>query len=85
MRGIGGGLRFSHVAESIAVTSVFSTLKYYATNQRLFDQRLLRYARTLPGGPDDVLVFEYMSLLKTPTRVEPVVVADSFGAAERKA
>lgn len=74
--GIGGGPRFGHVAESIAVTSVFSTLKYYATNLTLFEQRLLRYARTLPAGPDDVLVFEYVSLRKAPARFEPVVVAE---------
>lgn len=74
--GIAGGLRFSHVAESIAVTSVFSTLKYYPTNRALFEGRLLRYARTLTVGADDVLVFEYVSLRKTSTRFEPVPVAE---------
>jgi hypothetical protein len=73
--GIRGGPRFGHVAESIAVTSVFSTLKYYATQRELFERRLLRYARTL-AGPHDVLVFEYVSLRKTPARFEPVVVAE---------
>src|SRR5688572_2436147 len=44
----GEGLRFSHVAESITVTTLFTTLKYYPSNSTLFTARLLRYARTLP-------------------------------------
>jgi uncharacterized membrane protein YphA (DoxX/SURF4 family) len=74
--GISGGLRFSHVAESIAVTCVFTTLKYYATNPALFEQRLIRYARTLPCDQDHLLVFEYVSLVKAPSRFEFVPVAE---------
>jgi hypothetical protein len=64
------------VAESITVTSVFTTLKYYATNATLFEQRLLRYARTLECGADSVLVFEYVAVVKTPSRFEHVTVAE---------
>jgi hypothetical protein len=59
-----GGFRFSHVGESIAVTSLFTTLKYHPSNESLFVARLLRYARTIPCSPDEVLVFEYVCLLK---------------------
>jgi hypothetical protein len=74
--GLSGGLRFSHVAESIAVTCVFTTLKYYPSNQALFEQRLLRYARTLPCDGDHLLVFEYVSVVKAPTCFEFVPVAE---------
>lgn len=74
--GISGGLRFSHVAESITVTCVFTTLKYYASNNMLFEQRLLRYARTLPCDRDHLLVFEYVSIVKAASRFEFVPVAE---------
>jgi hypothetical protein len=54
--------RYSHVAESIAITSVFTTLKYYPSNSERFIERLLRYARTVPCPTDSVLVFEYVSV-----------------------
>lgn len=56
--------RFNHVAESIVITSVFTSLKYYPSTSPLFRERLLRYARTLPHLPDEVLVFEYVSIRK---------------------
>jgi hypothetical protein len=74
--GLSGGLRFSHVAESITVTCVFTTLKYYASNLALFEERLLRYARTLPCAGEDRLVFEYVSLVKAPSCFEFVPVAE---------
>jgi hypothetical protein len=65
-------LRYSHVAESIAVTTVFTTLKYYAGNPRLFESRLLRYARTVPVAPGARLIFEYVSIQKVGGRFEDV-------------
>jgi hypothetical protein len=62
------GLRYSSVAEAIVVTSLFTTLKYYPSNNALFVERLLRYARTVPHVRDEVLVFEYVSVLKTDGR-----------------
>jgi hypothetical protein len=59
-----GGLRYSHVAESITVTSLFTTLKYYPSNGAMFRDRLLRYARTVPCGGDEKLVFEYVVIEK---------------------
>ncbi len=56
--------RFSQVAEMIAITSVFTTLKYYPSNPALFRERLLRYARTVPCPSDRTLLFEYVSIRK---------------------
>jgi hypothetical protein len=57
--------RFSHVAESLAITSVFTTLKDSASNSALFEEQLLRYARTIPYLPGSKLVFTYTLLVKT--------------------
>jgi hypothetical protein len=59
-----GGVRYSHVGESITLTSLFTTLKYYPGNTALFQERLLRYARTVACSEDAVLVFEYVSIVK---------------------
>jgi len=74
--GWGGGLRYAHVCESIAVTSVFTTLKYYPSNGALFRERLLRYARTVPCPAGSVLVFEYVSIGKTARAFDHVPVAE---------
>jgi hypothetical protein len=44
---------------------LFTTLKYYPSNDQLFRERLLRYARTVPHAPGATLVFEYVSILKS--------------------
>jgi hypothetical protein len=71
----GSTLRYQQVAESIAVTSVFTTLKYYRSNRGLFLGRLLRYARTVPCDAGSTLVFQYVSVLKRAKRFHfhPVV------------
>jgi hypothetical protein len=69
-------LRYHHVAEAITVTTLFTTLKYYPSNSALFQDRLLRYARTLPKGPGNVLVFEYMSIRKVPDEFTYVPVKE---------
>lgn len=71
-----GGLRYSHVGESITVTSLFTTLKYYPSNSPLFTERLVRYARTLPCPADSVLIFEYVSIRKIADRFAFVPVAE---------
>jgi hypothetical protein len=65
-------LRYCHVAESIAITTVFTTLKYYASNPRIFEERLVRYARTVPVEPQAKLVFEYVTIQKVEARFEHV-------------
>ena len=68
--------RFNHVGEMICLTSVFTTLKYYPSNAEIFRERILRYARTLPHGTDDVLVFEYLSVVKEHGRFDWVPTAE---------
>jgi hypothetical protein len=68
--------RFAHVCEMIAITSVFTTLKYYPGNTVLFQERLMRYARTLPCLPTDVLVFAYKSIQETETGFVQTAIAE---------
>jgi hypothetical protein len=70
-----GSLRYNHVAESIVLTTLFTTLKYYPSNNQLFHDRLLRYARTVKHEPDSVLDFDYVSIKKADDRFEFVTVA----------
>ncbi|HEU4833383.1 MAG TPA: hypothetical protein VFS90_03170 [Pyrinomonadaceae bacterium] len=69
-----GSLRYNHVAESIVLTTLFTTLKYYPSNNRLFHERLLRYARTVKHAPGSVLDFDYVSIKKADDRFEFVTV-----------
>lgn len=71
-----GSVRYSHVGESITLTCLFTTLKYYPSNNKIFVERLLRYARTVPAPDDSVLVFEYVSINKTDTQFEFMIVAE---------
>jgi hypothetical protein len=71
-----GSLRFSHVGESITLTSLFTTLKYYPSKHDLFVERLLRYARSVPCPEDALLVFEYIFINKTETSFEYIAVAE---------
>ncbi len=71
-----GPSRFAQVAESIALTSVFTTLKYYPSNRGLFVERLLRYARTIPCAADARLVFEWVNVATRPERFEFVPIAE---------
>jgi hypothetical protein len=70
------GSRFNHVGESITVTSAFTSLKYYPSNNGIFQERLLRYARTLPCPAGAVLVFEYVSVRKNDGRFEYLPVSE---------
>ena len=70
------GSRFNHVGESITVTSVFTSLKYYPSNNGIFQERLLRYARTLPCPAGEKLLFEYVSIRKNENRFEYVPVSE---------
>src|SRR5436190_16553925 len=56
-------MRFLHVTESIALTTVFTTLKYFRSQRELFEQRLRAYAATL-GEEGARLDFEYVAILK---------------------
>jgi hypothetical protein len=56
--------RYRHVGEFVCLASVFTTLKYYPSNRSLFEERLMRYARTVPCPPGSAVVFEYQSIKK---------------------
>jgi hypothetical protein len=71
-----GSIRYSHVGESITLTCLFTTLKYYPSNNSIFNERLLRYARTLNCPTDALIVFEYISISKTPTQFEFSAVSE---------
>jgi hypothetical protein len=68
--------RFLHVTESIALTTVFTTLKYFRSQRGLFEERLRNYARTL--GTDERLRFEYVSIAKGEKSFEYRAVAEFF-------
>lgn len=60
-------LRFLHVCESIALVSVFTTLKYFPSKPELFEERLIRYAKSVVADLDsacDRLEFEYVAVQK---------------------
>lgn len=59
--------RYTHVGEFICFTSLFTTLKYYPSQQAIFKERLVRYARTIPCPAGGVVVFEYIAIRKTPS------------------
>jgi len=73
---LGSWPRFNHVGEMICLTSLFTTLKYYPSNDGLFRERLLRYARTVPEQDDARLVFEYVSVVRRDDRFDWVPVAE---------
>jgi hypothetical protein len=73
---LGAWPRFNHVGEMICITSLFTTLKYYPSNDALFRERVLRYARTLSRDAGDLLVFEYVSVVKRETHFDWVPVAE---------
>jgi hypothetical protein len=79
----GESLRYRQVAESIAVTSVFTTLKYFPSNRELFVGRLVRYARTVPRDQNSLLVFRYVSVLKRAARFDFHPVAEYVVDTER--
>jgi hypothetical protein len=70
-----GSLRYNHVAESIVLTTLFTTLKYYPSNNQIFNDRLLRYARTVKRSRDSLLDFDYVTITKAADRFEFVTVA----------
>jgi hypothetical protein len=68
--------RYLHVGEFVCLASIFTTLKYYPTNHALFEERLMRYARTVPCPPGSVVIFEYRSVRKMPDGFEFVPVVE---------
>jgi hypothetical protein len=74
--GLRGSVRYNHVAEAIVLTTLFTTLKYYPSNNELFRERLMRYARTVPCADGGVLEFEYVRIIKRDKSFDFVPVAE---------
>jgi hypothetical protein len=72
---LGAWPRFNHVGEMICLTSLFTSLKYYPSNDAIFRERLLRYARTIPRDAGDRVIFEYVSVVRRQTHFDWVTVA----------
>lgn len=68
--------RYWHVCEFVCLASVFTTLKYFRSKPELFQDRLVRYARTIPVESGEQVVFEYVSVQKEPERFAFVPVAE---------
>ena len=64
LRGLRWKLRYLHVTESIVVTTVFTTLKYFQSRRELFERKLVDYARSLGSGTFE---FEYVAIQKSQT------------------
>jgi len=56
--------RYWYVGEFVCLVSLFTTLKYYPSNRSLFEERLIRYARTVPCPSRSLVLFEYRSIRK---------------------
>ena len=76
--------RFNQVAEGITVTTLFTTLKYYPSNQQIFRDRLLRYSRTVPRQAGNGLVYEYVAVIKMPDRFDLRPIAEFVVDVERE-
>jgi hypothetical protein len=69
-------LRFLHVTESIAITTVFTTLKYFKSKRGLFEAKLVEYARSLGRGDRALIHFQYVAILKGEREFKYVNVCD---------
>lgn len=61
------GMRYAHAGEFVALCTTFTALKYFSHDPAIFEQRLLRYARTLPVEPDGRAVFRFIRISKART------------------
>ena len=64
-------LRALHVTESIALTSVFTTLRYFPSDRKMFEDKLWKYGRSLAadwGTHCPILRFEFVAMMKAPDR-----------------
>jgi hypothetical protein len=57
--------RFLHVMESITITNIFNSLRYFKNNQELFIKRLLKYSKTFPNHSDNIYIYDYILIEKT--------------------
>ncbi|GAC1401724.1 MAG: hypothetical protein NVSMB64_00360 [Candidatus Velthaea sp.] len=72
---IKSGFRYMHVGEFICLASIFTTLKYYPADRKLFEERLLRYARTVPAAAGEHIAFDYYFIVAEGRRFRDVHAA----------
>lgn len=63
-RSIREKLRFLMVTESITVTTVFTTQRYFPSDPSIFEKRLIRYAKSLSFRPGEDLKFQVVMIAK---------------------
>jgi hypothetical protein len=68
--------RFLHVTESIALTTVFTTLKYFPSRRDLFEQRLIDYARSLRLPEPAAIRFDYVAIRKSASELRYEAVTE---------
>jgi hypothetical protein len=85
-RGLRERLRFSHLTENIAITSLFTTLKYHPGDDALFKTKMREYSRTLRDhGEGTLFRFDVVGLEQGADRYAPrrrtryIVNADTGG------
>lgn len=60
--------RFAHVAEAIAVTSLFTLRRYLPNAHNLFENRLIRHAKSLADPEVSAVTYRYLEVVKVNTR-----------------
>ncbi len=56
--------RFRHVVESITLTCIFTSRRYFASRPEVFEDKLVTYARTLPHAEGEQVIFQYVHMEK---------------------
>ena len=67
--------RFLQVTESIAIATIFNSLKYFASQRHLFTDRLCRYAATIPRIKGEFVRFTFVSIQKEAASFEYIPTA----------
>ena len=77
--------RFLQVAESIAIAVIFNSLKYFASQRELFEDKLFRYAATIPRIQGEFVRFTFISIQKEAASFEYLPTAQFDVDIEREA
>ena len=78
-------IRFLNVTESITITSIFTTLRYFKSKRQLFEEKLIQYAKTLASNTNSTIFkFQYISIQKGKERFEYVPVCNFLVDTQKK-
>ncbi|MBV9270998.1 MAG: hypothetical protein JO165_07890 [Candidatus Eremiobacteraeota bacterium] len=64
LRSFSQGLRYAHAGEFVALCTSFTALKYFSDRQDIFEQRVVRYAKTVPHEAGESVILTYVSIEK---------------------